>query len=194
MNGTDMARPKSFDDAEVLQCAMMTFWRLGYDATTYKVLEQQTGVGVRSMHNTFGEKDELFLKSLETYHTMAKGILDQVFDPPGLAAIEMIFTGMVAPKPAGDVANAGCLMVNTVFEIPDLPAPIDARIQAYRAMWRDRFAAALRADGVDQADQRAEFLVGALWGVLSQIRLAGRTEAGSDMAAVIVQTVKGWRA
>lgn len=189
-----MARPKSFDEDDVLQCAMMTFWRLGYDATTYKVLEQQTGVGVRSMHNTFGEKDELFLKSLETYHGMAKGLIDQIFDPPGLDAVEMMFTGMVAPKPSDDINNAGCLMVNTVFEIPDLPEPIDARIQAYRTMWIETFSAALRNDGVDQVEQRAEFLLGALWGVLSQIRLAGRTEAAADMAAVIVQTVQGWRA
>ncbi len=188
-----MARPKSFDETEVLQCAMLTFWRLGYDATTYKVLEGRTGVGVRSMHNTFGEKDELFLRSLEMYQAAAKSVIDQVFNPPGIAAIEALFSGMVQPKEEEDVANAGCLMVNTVFEVADRPEPIEERIQNYRSMWKDTFRLALTNDGIDQAEERAEFLVGALWGTLSQIRLAGRTQAGAPMAKIVVQTVAGWK-
>lgn len=187
-----MARPRKFNESEVLQCAMLTFWKLGYDATTYKALESATGVGVRSMHNTFGEKDDLFLKSLETYQEMARGLLDQVFDPPGRAAIVMLFEGMVQPKPEDDINNSGCLMVNTVFEMPEKPEPIEARINSYREMFRDHFREALEADGIDDAETRAEYLLGSLWGILSQIRLGRSTEAGGPMAAVIVQTVKSW--
>ena len=188
-----MARPRSFDEGEVLQCAMLTFWRLGYDATTYKVLEGETGVGVRSMHNTFGEKDELFARALEMYHGAAEAIIDQIFAPPSLEAIEALFEGMVAPKDPGDVTNSGCLMVNTVFEIPEMPEAIAERIEAYRAMWLRTFRAALENSGVGEVEERAEFLLGALWGVLSQIRLAGRTEAGAPMARVISDTVRSWR-
>ena len=188
-----MARPRSFDESEVLQCAMLTFWRLGYDATTYKVLEGETGVGVRSMHNTFGEKDELFLKALEMYQDAAEGIVAQVFDPPSVEAVQALFTGMVAPRDAADVENSGCLMVNTVFEIPDMPRAIANRVESYRTMWRTTFRSALVNSGVGQPDERAEFLVGALWGVLSQIRLAGNTEAGAPMARVVSETVAGWK-
>ncbi|MEL6205221.1 MAG: TetR/AcrR family transcriptional regulator [Pseudomonadota bacterium] len=187
-----MARPRSFDEAEVLTCAMTTFWRLGFDATTYKVLEGETGVGVRSMHNTFGEKEELFLKALDTYHASVAALMDQVFDPPGIAAIQTIFRGATAPRPDGDIAHSGCLMVNTVFELQDRSVEIDARLKAYKQMLRDRFFGALQHDGISDADQRAEFLVGALWGILSQIRLAGRAEAGAPMAGVIVETISGW--
>ncbi len=187
-----MPRPRSFDEGEVLQCAMMTFWRLGFDATTYKVLEGETGVGVRSMHNTFGEKDDLFVRSLEAYHNMASNLLDQMFADPGVNAIKMIFNGMVQPTPDGDITNSGCLMVNSVFEIPEKPAAVQAAIDAYREMWRARFQQALEADTIADPATRAEFLVGALWGVLSQIRLAGKTTAGKSMADVVVQTVEGW--
>ncbi len=52
--------------------------------------------------------------------------------------------------------------------------------------------AALEADGIPDAETRAEFLLGALWGILSQIRLARDTTAGAPMAAVVAETVKGW--
>lgn len=187
-----MARPRSFDEDQVLECAMMTFWRLGFDATTYKVLEGQTGVGVRSMHNTFGEKEDLFVRSLDAYHAMAKGIIDQVFDPPSAAAIKMMFGAMVAEKDPDDIANAGCLMVNTVFEIGEKPDAIADRIAAYRAMWLDTFQDALRHSGIGQVEARAEFLLGSLWGVLSQIRLAGRAEAAAPTAEIVIQTVDTW--
>ncbi|MEM6273881.1 MAG: TetR/AcrR family transcriptional regulator [Myxococcota bacterium] len=188
-----MPRPRSFDEAEVLQCAMMTFWRLGYDATTYRVLEAETGVGVRSMHNTFGEKEELFVRSLETYREMAAGLIAQIFDPPGLAAIEMLFVGASTPAEAKNaIENSGCLMVNSVFELAELPPAVDAEVMRYRTMWREAFEDALRADAVDEPEARAEFLVGALWGVLSQIRLARDKSAARSMTDVIVQTVRSW--
>ncbi len=188
-----MPRPRSFDEAQVLQCAMMTFWRLGFDATTYKVLEAESGVGVRSMHNTFGEKDDLFVKSLAAYHAMASGLLDQLFAEPGLESIRTVFAGMVQTRPEDDISQSGCLMVNTVFEIPEKPQAVEDAIGGYRAMWRDHFRAALVADGVADAETRAEFLLGALWGVLSQIRLAGDTTAGKPMADIVIQTVESWR-
>ena len=187
-----MARPRAFEESEVLQCAMLTFWRLGYDATTMKTLEAETGVGVRSLANTFGEKDALFLKSLEAYSEMARGLLEQVFAQPGRAAVLMLFEASVAPKPDDDVTNSGCLMVNSVFELSGMSPEIEACIEGYRSMFRDYFRAALEADGIADAETRAEFLLGALWGILSQIRLARDTKAGAPMAQVVIETVKGW--
>ncbi|MFT4837970.1 MAG: AcrR family transcriptional regulator, partial [Nonlabens sp.] len=54
-----MARPRSFDESELLQAVTMSFWRHGYNATTYRGLEAMSGVGVRSLANTFGDKDQL---------------------------------------------------------------------------------------------------------------------------------------
>lgn len=164
-----------------------------FDATTYRALEAQTGVGTRSMHNTFGEKEELFVRALSTYHDMAAGLLDQIFATPGLDAILALFDGMTTPRPAEDPAQSGCLMVNSVFELPDPPAPVAEKIAAYRAMWITHFRDSLAADGIAEPETRAEFLLGALWGILSQIRLAGDTTAGKPMAEITMQTVASWR-
>ena len=189
-----MARPRGFDEQEVLACAMRMFWRGGYEATTTRAIEAGTGVGIRSLANTFGEKDELFVRALRMYREMAGGILDQTFDPPDGNAIVAFFSGMGAPtEDAEDVRNAGCLMVNTTFELTRTSPAIRAEVEGYRGMFRDRFAEALRADGVADADARAEYLVGSLWGALSQIRLMGSTEAAKPMIDVVIATVEGWR-
>ena len=189
-----MARPRAFNEDEALQKAMLVFWRQGYEATTYKLLEDATGVGARSLVNVFGDKDALFVKILATYRQMAAGLIGQLFDPPGVDAIEALFAvlGKKTDTP-DDINNAGCLMVNTVFELGKASAPVRAEVDAYRELWRDTFETALRASGIDQPAPRAEFLLGVLWGALSQIRLAGTTEAAAPMAAVVGETVAGWR-
>ena len=52
-----MARPRSFEESELLEAVMVAFWRHGYTATTYRSLETLSGVGIRSLANTFGKKE-----------------------------------------------------------------------------------------------------------------------------------------
>ena len=187
-----MARPRSFDEAETLVCAMTAFWRAGFEATTYRALEKETGVGLRSLHNAFGEKDALFARTLDAYAEMAAGVLDQVLSPPSPEALIALFEGTAAPVPAGDVRRSGCLMANTAFELSDPPAAVTERVAAYRAMFTDRFATCLAAGGIAEPEPKAEFLLGALWGMLGQIRLAGDTVAAAPMAGVVAETIRGW--
>ena len=190
-----MARPRGFDEDEVLHQAMLVFWRHGYEATTYKALEEATGVGARSLVNTFGDKDALFVRSLAAYRATAVELIGQLFEPPGVDAVQALFTvlGEKTDTP-DDMSNAGCLMVNTVFELGRVSAPVRAEVDAYRELWRGTFEAALLASGIDQVRLRAEFLLGALWGALSQVRLAGTTEAAAPMAAAVRETVASWLA
>ena len=128
------------------------------------------------------------------YRAMAAGVIEQVFARPGTDAIATMF-GAFARKTGDpeDIANAGCLMVNTVFELGRTRPAVREAVDAYREMWRATFEASLAADGVEDAASRAEFLVGALWGALSQIRLTGSTESAAPLAAVVVDTVRGWK-
>ncbi len=188
-----MARPRQFDEAEVLLCAMTEFWRNGYHATTMRGLEDVSGVGVRSLANTYGDKDDLFVSALARYREMAAGVIGQVFDPPSIDAIATMFEGLGAPVEPDDVTNSGCLMVNTVFELDDPPEEVAAEIDRYRTMFRDAFEAALRHDGVDDPETRAEFLLSSLWGALSQIRLSGTTTAATPTTRTVVQILESWR-
>jgi len=171
---------------------MVAFWRHGYTATTYRSLETLSGVGIRSLANTFGEKDELFVKVLARYHDMVAGNISAMFDPPSVDAIIGIFERVSSPADQDHVRNAGCLMVNSVFELDEPADDIGHKIAEYRDLWRSTFLQALEADHITDTEARAEFLVGALWGALSQIRLAGDTAAAEPMASVVIETVRSW--
>ena len=188
-----MGRPRSFEESELLDVVMVAFWRHGYAATTYRSLESLSGVGIRSLANTFGEKDELFTKVLARYRHMVAGNLAAMFDPPSADGIIHVFERVSSPADGDDARRAGCLMVNTVFEIDEPAADIAAEVTIYRDLWRTTFETALEADNIADAAKRAEFLVGALWGALSQIRLAGDPTTAQPMTSVVIETVRSWR-
>ncbi|MEM7488667.1 MAG: TetR/AcrR family transcriptional regulator [Pseudomonadota bacterium] len=189
-----MARPRNFDEAEALRQMVQVFWRHGYDATTMRMLEEATGIGVRGIANVFGDKEAIFLRVLSGYTEMARGVIGQVLEPPSLDGVEMLFGGLTRPTDdPDDVTNCGCLMVNTVFELGRASPPVRDAVEAYRLMWRDAFAACCAAERVADPQARGEYLLGLLWGALSQIRLGGTTLAAAPMATIAVETVRGWR-
>lgn len=187
-----MGRPRSFEESELLEAVMVAFWRHGYTATTYRSLETLSGVGIRSLANTFGEKDELFTKALSRYRHMVADNIAIMFDPPSVGAIISAFERVSSPADREHVRSSGCLMVNTVFEIDEPTGDITREVAEYRDLWRSTFHRALESDNIADAEARAEFLVGALWGALSQIRLAGDTRAAQPMTSIVIETVRSW--
>ena len=187
-----MGRPRSFEESELLEAVMVAFWRHGYSATTYRSLETLSGVGIRSLANTFGEKDELFTKALARYRQWVADNLAAMFEPPSVDAIIRVFERVSSPVDGDDPRSCGCLMVNTVFEIDEPAEDIAKEIAQYRDLWRSTFQRALETDRITDAEARAEFLLGALWGALSQIRLASDTTAAEPMTSVVIETIRSW--
>ena len=58
---------KQFDPQEALGRAMQLFWAKGYAATGMAELQEQMGIGRKSLYDTFGNKRELFIKALQLY-------------------------------------------------------------------------------------------------------------------------------
>jgi len=62
-----MARPRDFDEADVLDRAMMVFWRHGYDGASFSELTKAMGLNSPSIYVAFGSKRGLFDAVLERY-------------------------------------------------------------------------------------------------------------------------------
>jgi len=77
-----MPRPKSFDPDTVLTKAMGVFWEKGFDAASISDLTEAMGINRFSLYDTFGDKHELYLKSLDAY--------DRSVTLPFIAKIESI--------------------------------------------------------------------------------------------------------
>lgn len=58
---------KQFDPEVALTKAMEVFWAHGYEAASLSDLLKHMGIGKKSLYDTFGNKQALFLKALEHY-------------------------------------------------------------------------------------------------------------------------------
>ncbi len=189
-----MARPRNFDEDKALEAAMLTFWRHGYDGTTYKMLSEATGVDVKGLSNVFGSKDEIFDRAATAYRVMARRVVSQAFEKPGIEALIAFFERLGAPPASDeDMSNMGCMLVNTIFELHRFQPNMREHVEAYRQMWLEAFETSLRSSDIDKARDRAEFLVGSMWGALSEIRLVRSKTAAAPLAQIAVDTLKTWQ-
>jgi AcrR family transcriptional regulator len=85
--GFDMARPRVFEEAEVLDRAMGVFWRHGYEGASVAELTKAMGLNSPSIYAAFGSKRGLFDAVLKRYRDRRTGHREYVL--AGATAREM---------------------------------------------------------------------------------------------------------
>ncbi|MCC5898559.1 MAG: TetR/AcrR family transcriptional regulator [Phormidium sp. BM_Day4_Bin.17] len=120
-----MGRHKEFNREDVLDKAMVTFWRQGYEGTSIRHLIESMGIHRGSLYDTFGDKHSLFEETLAHYNcTVVEGNLAPLQGADtSLAALGGFFESVVDWS-LEDGDRKGCLLVNTAAEL----APQDPRI------------------------------------------------------------------
>jgi TetR/AcrR family transcriptional repressor of nem operon len=120
-----MARPREFDESNVLAKAAQCFWHRGYEATSVKDLVETTGITAASLYNAFGDKRALFRAALDFYVESSVGERIRRCDAlPGRSAIA-VFLGDILDLSLNDRDRRGCFLVNSALEI----APHDPQFQ-----------------------------------------------------------------
>lgn len=100
---------KQFDPKAVLQQAMLLFWANGYAATSMADLKAQTGLGTKSLYDTFGNKRQLYLAVLQHYtDTVVQQLFAQlpVADDP-MSAVSQVMDTM---SRLDQHSHTGCLL------------------------------------------------------------------------------------
>ena len=59
-----MSGKPQFDEAAVIDAALIVFWRQGYAAASISDLTEATGLSRSSIYQRFGDKDGLFREAL----------------------------------------------------------------------------------------------------------------------------------
>ncbi|MDR1638714.1 MAG: TetR/AcrR family transcriptional regulator [Clostridiales bacterium] len=62
-----MARTKEFDEIKVLNDILTLFWEKGFHQSSLEDITRACGLGKQSLYGTYGNKRELFLKTLVMY-------------------------------------------------------------------------------------------------------------------------------
>ena len=113
-----MARPKKFDEAETLQKAMNVYWKKGYAGTSMSDLVTAMGINAPSLYDTYGDKHQLFMSSLNSYLNSQLDWM-KTLSEESIPVKEIILTLLKAlvADTLNDPDRKGCFMVNTVTEL-----------------------------------------------------------------------------
>jgi TetR/AcrR family transcriptional repressor of nem operon len=113
-----MPKVKLFDKEKVLEAASNIFRQKGYNGTSIDDVLSATGLSRSSLYDSFKDKHNLYLLSLEFYKNSRDVMYDALDKKPlnGLQKIETLFKGVVNLLIDNPDAN-GCLMVNAAAEM-----------------------------------------------------------------------------
>ena len=67
-------RPRAYDPATAVARAADTFWKAGYAGTSLDDLAEATGMNRPSLYAAFGDKRDLYLKTLDYYRDEARAL------------------------------------------------------------------------------------------------------------------------
>lgn len=145
-----MGRRKSYGRDEVLDKAMLLFWRRGYEGASLAQLVAATGLNRFSLYGEFDGKEGLFKAALARFlgFRIAEFTASLGREPRGLANIRAYFAGLTYHSP-----YFGCFMFNTVTQKGAVPKPayrlaLSAMREA-EALFEANLAAAQRIGEID---------------------------------------------
>jgi TetR/AcrR family transcriptional repressor of nem operon len=157
-----MARPRKFDEEQVVRASRDLFWSRGYAGTSLDDLGEATGLGRGSLYNTFGDKRTMFLRGLDDYCTETFDGLQAQLRDPDMAAYDRLVAQVegIAASTAADTGRRGCLMAKSAAELsatdPDVAKRIKRTLDAWLRELTATIAEAQRDGDVDpNADARA---------------------------------------
>lgn len=168
-----MARPREFDERDVLDAASGVFWEKGFEGTSTRALVSQTGLSQPSLYNAFGDKRSLFLRAFEHYlnKTLRERIerLESTASP--VIAISAFF-GEVIELSVADPLQRGCLLVNSALEgssdDTEFRSPVARGFDDTKAFFHRCLVAALATGAIPprlSADDAAAHLLALLLGL-----------------------------
>lgn len=176
---------KTYQVDDVLDRAVIAFWKTGYEGTSMADLVNATGLNRGSIYSAFSDKRSLFLSSLKHYNNnfCATLLMELREDNPPREAILALFE---AAAEGGKGLPGGCLLVNTSLEM----APHDDEIAKYiqgaigevEAFFRDCLVEA-RAEGAVRKDINPERTAHTLLGLMIGVRVL--TRAKPHRAAIV---------
>ncbi|WP_043632619.1 TetR/AcrR family transcriptional regulator [Nonomuraea candida] len=173
-----MARPREFDEQEVVAKATDLFWRRGYHATSVRDLGTELGLKQSSLYRTFTDKHTLFLRALDHYRATESAQAQELLGAPGpsLEILREWLVWMISHE-----AGRGCFVVNTAAELGTADSEAGRKTEAAFEVTRQTLAALLRR-GVHEGDLPAGLDVEAAVELLftTVLGLRVRERAGHD--------------
>ena len=162
-----MARPRTFDEQEVVAAARDEFWERGYAATSVDDLTAATGLGKGSLYGAFGDKHSLYLRALDDYISSSLDDVRTSLRKPSMSAYERLAGHIRGQAKAlvADRSRRGCLMAKSAAELGSTDGEVEKKVQRAYATCRDELVACIneaQREGTVDAKQNPQALASTL--------------------------------
>src|SRR5437773_833616 len=122
-------RPRAYDPAKALARAAEVFWKAGYAGTSLDDLAAATGMNRPSLYAAFGDKRDLYLRTLEHYRDESRALARATLaDDPPLRVLLKRFYDKALELYLED-GPRGCYSIGTAATV----AAVDEGVRAFRA-------------------------------------------------------------
>jgi TetR/AcrR family transcriptional repressor of nem operon len=162
-----MARPREFDEQQVLESLMKVFWDKGYEATTMQDLVSASGLLKGSLYGAFGDKQAIYLAALKRYNGSRIQAQVDILNGQGSARqkIRRLFDQVIEATKRGIFAG-GCLLCNASLEKAGSDREVRNEVKTTIRRLKVAIVDALTRDGVneEQAASVAAFIISAYFG------------------------------
>ena len=142
-------RPKKFEQEKALEAAMLLFWERGFEQASVDEVAEAMGICTSSLYSSFGDKEALFLATVDHYRTgdgihydtavnegkTAKEGFTKLFE---FAAAEMTRPG----RPKGCMLTLALLTCSPRYD--NLQRELDNLRDGQTAIWVKRLKEAVR--------------------------------------------------
>ena len=174
-----MARKKEYLEKEVIEKAMHLFWRNGYESTSMQMLEKEMGINKFSIYASFGNKNGVFLESLNCYKQKLNKLIAKLqVSENGIVGIKQYFYDFIEFSKETEFGK-GCLVANTANEIGKAA---DEKIKEVLSIFTNEvkqvFTNNLKQNNTKDAltiEQQADFLIISMFGLSSATRIFSTT-------------------
>lgn len=188
-------RPRTFDEAEVLDAATRLFWERGYEGTSIKDLIDAMGMTPPSVYAAFGSKEALYDRVLDRYtETFGQMLLRELHAEPDLKRAISALVRDWARLLAGGAHPKGCMIsLGMPAHSPD-QATVARSLANRRAATRKLFLHRLEA-GRDQLPEGTDLTALANYLAMVIVGMSGLTRDGvtaKDLLAVADVAVAAW--
>jgi AcrR family transcriptional regulator len=133
-----MGRPRSFDTGTALQAIEEQFRATGYAGTSLDDVAAATGLGRGSIYAAFGDKHELFMRSLSEFCERTEARVAAALDGPDDTALERLHAFLLAQAQIGSGGTGTtCMATKFAVELNGQDAEARARVaQNFAALQR----------------------------------------------------------
>jgi AcrR family transcriptional regulator len=189
-------RLRQFDADKALDQALEVFWEYGYEGTSLPMLTEAMGINRPSLYAAFGNKEQLFRKTLDRYQTGPQSFLTAALRKPTARAVaEAIFSGFIEMQRDRQKAR-GCLIVGGALTSGEEAETIRRELAALRqsavAILQKRFDKAMKEGDLPRGTDcktLARYVATVLYGLAVQAA-SGATE--KDLRQVTTMAMRAW--